>query len=317
MFTSVLENKPVFVSQNPHLVSEYVNQHIGRHNIAVRGRTEESASLWHTDISDIALSRISYGNDVRVRSPDLEEIYHIQVVLKGKCQWAFKESHVNLEAGQCILLNPHDRVDLRYSEDCEKIIIKIPKKTLYAGLGNQIASIPSDGIQFDHQVSSLSDHVLLIQLMNLIFLEAETDQVENPIFAQYGNILATKLFDSFSNNAEVVDESQQYHRCFSLIDSYIRNNIKAEVTVDDLANLSKVSARTLYNLFSRYKSITPMHYIKQQKLLQVRKVLSGQEGPIRNVTEVALDYGFMHLGRFSNEYKKLFGELPSQTIKKN
>ncbi|HSG24075.1 MAG TPA: helix-turn-helix domain-containing protein, partial [Azonexus sp.] len=34
-----------------------------------------------------------------------------------------------------------------------------------------------------------------------------------------------------------------------------------------------------------------------------------------NVTAVALDYGFSHLGRFSELYKSTFGMLPSEALK--
>jgi AraC-like DNA-binding protein len=29
-----------------------------------------------------------------------------------------------------------------------------------------------------------------------------------------------------------------------------------------------------------------------------------------------MDYGFLHLGRFSDSYRKQFGELPSDTLKR-
>jgi len=41
-----------------------------------------------------------------------------------------------------------------------------------------------------------------------------------------------------------------------------------------------------------------------------------QDDRVRNVTEVALKYGFTNLGRFSAQYKEYIGELPSQTFRK-
>jgi len=32
------------------------------------------------------------------------------------------------------------------------------------------------------------------------------------------------------------------------------------------------------------------------------------------VTDVALDWGFLHFGWFSQDYRRLFGETPSQTL---
>jgi transcriptional regulator GlxA family with amidase domain len=35
-----------------------------------------------------------------------------------------------------------------------------------------------------------------------------------------------------------------------------------------------------------------------------------------SVTQVASDQGFMHFGRFSQYYRSLFGELPSDTLRR-
>jgi AraC-like DNA-binding protein len=37
---------------------------------------------------------------------------------------------------------------------------------------------------------------------------------------------------------------------------------------------------------------------------------------VRNLTELAMEFGFFHLGRFSEQYRKQFGELPSETLKR-
>jgi AraC-like DNA-binding protein len=61
---------------------------------------------------------------------------------------------------------------------------------------------------------------------------------------------------------------------------------------------------------------TPKHFIRQRKLEKIHAQLSDPGARIRNVTEVALDYGFLHLGRFSESYKNAFGELPSDTLRR-
>ena len=77
--------------------------------------------------------------------------------------------------------------------------------------------------------------------------------------------------------------------------------------------MSNMSVRSIYNAFSRAFSTTPKTYVKQVKLRKLREDLL--RGRCRNITEVALDYGFGHLGRFSSDYRKLFGELPSETVR--
>ena len=54
---------------------------------------------------------------------------------------------------------------------------------------------------------------------------------------------------------------------------------------------------------------------------QLANILRRQiaEGAFRpgEVARLALDYGFAHLGRFSQDYRKLFGEPPSQTLRRS
>ena len=61
--------------------------------------------------------------------------------------------------------------------------------------------------------------------------------------------------------------------------------------------------------------MTPKHYIRQKKLEHVHATLTDPTRPVPNVTAVALEYGFTHLGRFSELYKSTYGILPSESIK--
>lgn len=315
-FNNVLRESVIYQESDPYAVSDYINKNIGNHTITIGKSESLKASVWHRDFSDVSLSRVTYGGQVRVQSTDLEDIYHLQIVTKGKCYWKLADKDLITQAGEMLLLNPHDKVDLYYSKDCEKIIIKIPKSMIYSSLADSAMHVPNGGMRFDHRVWKATDYKCLMYLLRLIFRESESSQSNFSELAPYGSLLSIKLLDSFSNNIQMSTDVKT-HRCFSLIDDFITHNIKDDISVEQLAVLSKISQRTLYNIFTRYKSVTPMNYIKQKKLLHVRKALKTKEGEgsCRNITEVALDFGFMHLGRFSSEYRKVFGELPSVTLR--
>lgn len=58
MFNEVLQGSAIYQAQDPQVISDYVNQHIGTHRISVKGECERKASIWHRNFSDVALSRI-------------------------------------------------------------------------------------------------------------------------------------------------------------------------------------------------------------------------------------------------------------------
>ena len=55
-------------------------------------------------------------------------------------------------------------------------------------------------------------------------------------------------------------------------------------------------------------------YARVWGLNAARLDLVADDSPLHTVTEIALDNGFTHLGRFSVNYRELFGESPSETL---
>ncbi len=59
--------------------------------------------------------------------------------------------------------------------------------------------------------------------------------------------------------------------------------------------------------------MTPKAYMKSRRLAAVQTELIRQ-GPTAVISDIANHWGFWHLGSFASDYKKQFGELPSQTL---
>jgi transcriptional regulator GlxA family with amidase domain len=57
-----------------------------------------------------------------------------------------------------------------------------------------------------------------------------------------------------------------------------------------------------------------MRYLREIRLDEVRKALLQAERE-EGVAAIAMRWGFDHMGRFSSDYRKRYGESPSQTLR--
>ena len=58
-----------------------------------------------------------------------------------------------------------------------------------------------------------------------------------------------------------------------------------------------------------------MRYMRTARYQKVREALSRAE-PEESVGDIAAKWGFSHMGRFSVEYRRRFGETPSETLRR-
>jgi AraC family ethanolamine operon transcriptional activator len=61
--------------------------------------------------------------------------------------------------------------------------------------------------------------------------------------------------------------------------------------------------------------VTPSSYIKSRRLAAVQSELI-KKGPEVIISDVANRRGFWHMGSFASDYRKQFGELPSETLRR-
>jgi AraC family ethanolamine operon transcriptional activator len=81
-----------------------------------------------------------------------------------------------------------------------------------------------------------------------------------------------------------------------------------------LAKNAGVSERTLRSVCLEYFGVSPQRYITIHRLNQARQELIASDPRQTKIATIAGKLGFWHLGRFSSQYRSLFGELPSATF---
>lgn len=91
----------------------------------------------------------------------------------------------------------------------------------------------------------------------------------------------------------------------------------AEVpTISELCKIAKLSERNLQYAFKEYLGITPVRYLRLVRLNGVKRDLLHTAPEETRVVDIAMNWGFVELGRFAKEYRQLFHELPSETLMK-
>ena len=97
---------------------------------------------------------------------------------------------------------------------------------------------------------------------------------------------------------------------------YIHANLELAITLEDLVAVSGVPDRTLQRHFADNLGCGPMAYLQKLRFQAARNELT-QAPPHATVTEIALKWSFGNLGRFSVTHRRMFGESPPQTLKRN
>ena len=87
------------------------------------------------------------------------------------------------------------------------------------------------------------------------------------------------------------------------------------LTVSELCANVNVSRRTLEVAFQTIVGKSPLQFLTQRRLCRAYVDLKRAKDESIRVTDIAFAHGFTELGRFANRYQKIFGELPSETLR--
>lgn len=108
--------------------------------------------------------------------------------------------------------------------------------------------------------------------------------------------------------------SEAEKKAFS-VKAYIVANLQETMTIASLVQRFDLSDKTLETTFKNLFGLTPKQMINSLKLNRVHEELSKADPKTSTVSEIAIRWGFSHFGRFAGLYRRMFGELPSVTLR--
>jgi transcriptional regulator GlxA family with amidase domain len=98
-------------------------------------------------------------------------------------------------------------------------------------------------------------------------------------------------------------------------EDYLRANLSEPFSLTDFAQATGINHRTLQRHFRSVYGVTPQVWFRSMKLNEIRRELRQSGGTGVRISDLAMRWGFLHFGRFSEDYRQLFGERPRDTLR--
>lgn len=109
--------------------------------------------------------------------------------------------------------------------------------------------------------------------------------------------------------------AQRRQRVVAKAREYILAHRADSITVPELCEQVHVSRRTLQYCFEDVLGMSPMLYLRMVRLNGVRRQLHDPAARGSAIGDVAGAWGLCNFSQFSSDYRKLFGECPSASMK--
>jgi AraC-like DNA-binding protein len=257
------------------------------------GEDRFSADVRACKLANMGLFSVRIENARIYRSPS--DYVALTVPLDHELRFFDGDETGGFLPGRVHILWPHDQMDLHIPEASSLLVATYPiswlrKSCAYWRHLNFIWSEICNGAVF-------------------LKSEAVTREIERTSTA-----LLLMAFENGAICGALDAQPENSDRGLEIVEAYIRSNLGDQITLADLVTASETSASSLLRAFRIHRGITPMKYVKQMRFEAAQRTLLAAKRGTTTVTTVAMDHGFFQLGRFSADYRRVFGELPSETL---
>jgi AraC-like DNA-binding protein len=119
-----------------------------------------------------------------------------------------------------------------------------------------------------------------------------------------------------THSTDVPDVQRHRARITRRLEEALMANPEKPLYMAELSAQVGASYWTLRDCCLEYLGMSPKRYLWLRRMNLARRALRRADPEKKTVTEIATEYGFWELGRFSVAYRSLFGETPSTALRR-
>ncbi|TXL81905.1 helix-turn-helix domain-containing protein [Vineibacter terrae] len=274
-------------------------------------------------LPNMYIGALAYGRPVEISSQPDRADYAVQIPLAGAFEARTGNISHSIGRRHVAVGSPGRDQTIRSEPDCARLTISIGRDALVRQLSALIDDTVNEAPVF--ATAMTLDDPYVANVVSLVrWAVAELDRSPSLLHNQ----LAAAQFEQFFVTALLLVQDSSCRRrleappgagiCVRSVKravDYIEAHAALPLTMADLVAVSGAAGRTLFKHFRMSKGTSPMAYLRMVRLQKAREEMLRRDGA-DTVTEIALRWGFDHLGRFGAEYRRRYGETPSATLRR-
>ena len=320
-FPPLLERQRVFGSRDTDEVRAFLHSKEFRFDFSHRQAKQLDLRINGVYLPDLYIGYIQYGAPAEVRTNPAHDGYWLQFPIRESIEITVARERIVCGPERAAVSSPTRGLLIRTTGRGARINIKLDSAALNRQLAGLLGQAPAVPLEFAASMDLAAGYGRsLAQYVRLAVTDFERaglmpwDEITTSSFEQF---MMCRLLLSHPNNysqALQIRERSLTPRDLRRAIDYMEANLDAPITIADIAEASRIAGRTLFQYFRDFRGTSPMRYLRDARFEKVRDALRRAQ-PGESVSQVATRWGFCHFGRFAGEYRKRFGESPSQTLK--
>lgn len=270
----------------------------------------------------MTITSTTYGGGVNVSPGVLPGWYAVLIPIRGHSEVHYGDDEMLIGPGTAAICSPIKPLRMIWSPDCAQIVLRIEGSAIREVLSGKL------GHPLDNDRDCYPEFSPMLPLHNNPIrtwretIQTIIDDLDRGIDpgqqVELEQFLISRLLVSHSHNYTAKINSPQRYAGTAVVSKAIElmeDEPQRLWTVGHLAASVGVSARQLQAEFRAGDHVPPMRYLRLVRLRHVHHDLRKAD-PRRGdtVAEIALRWGFTHLSRFSADYRRCYGELPSEVL---
>jgi AraC-like DNA-binding protein len=327
----------VFSSRDFDAVRAGVARIFKPHLLRLHGSSADlQARMYHLRQGNASINRLEYGAEVEIDPNRLDDFFLVQIPVAGRASIACGNRRFDSTVKAASLVSPTLPLHMRWHAGNAQVCVRFERRMVEQHCAAHLGHALDAPLEFEPELRlDTPSGQYFLRLVRLFAEELtaarclESDQSEQrAVWHPLADERVAEHFSAALLNALIYGQPSNISAALAhtrtspaphfvrRAEDYIRAHYADTLTVEKLARIAGVSVRTLFSGFRDFRQVTPMAYLKTVRLEKAHAALQGGEVEGgTGVTQIALDAGFSHLGRFAQDYRARFGELPSATVR--